>query len=289
MIMLLSVLASWMQAPSTSAEGLKLVAEQGSNASFNDGVLELRGTRGWVRFRRPVLDFDVEFEIRAVTPDADPGLIVRTWLGQRRWPSEGYRLTLPTVVAADPSSLLRGRQRKVKVLQVGKLDLRAAGEWQRVHVAASGPRIRVVVNGTLAGEFGVEDYGGFVMFDNRKGLVEVRNMALRVGEPNEPIPSDVRSAKQIADAGGESAEVIHEVKPVYSPAALRALAKGLVSMEAVVLPDGSVGPVRVTRSLHPDLDISGVAALKAWRFRPATVDNNAVPVVVEVEMTFRLK
>lgn len=216
--MLLFVLASWMQAPSTSAEGLKLVAEQGSNASFNDGVLELRGTRGWVRFRRPVLDFDVEFEIRAVTPDADPGLIVRTWLGQRRWPSEGYRLTLPTVVAADPSSLLRGRQRKVKVLQVGKLDLRAAGEWQRVHVAASGPRIRVAVNG-----------------------------------------------------------------------ALRALAKGLVSMEAVVLPDGSVGPVRVTRSLHPDLDISGVAALKAWRFRPATVDNNAVPVVVEVEMTFRLK
>ena len=70
---------------------------------------------------------------------------------------------------------------------------------------------------------------------------------------------------------------------------MRDLAQGEVRMEAVVLPNGSIGPVRITQSLHRDLDSAAVAALTKWKFRPATVNGRAVAVVVAVEMTFTLK
>lgn len=119
----------------------------------------------------------------------------------------------------------------------------------------------------------------------RKGRVELRNIKLVAGEVNQPIPSDIPRTTQVV-AGGKAPELILEVKPVYTPEAMKADAQGVTCLEAVVSPDGSVGPVRVTRSLHPDLDISAVAALKAWKFRPATMNSNPVPTVVEVEMSF---
>jgi TonB family protein len=70
---------------------------------------------------------------------------------------------------------------------------------------------------------------------------------------------------------------------------MRAMVQGIVTLEAVVSTDGSVGSVRVTRSLHPDLDVSAVAALKAWKFRPATLNGVAVAVLAEVEMSFALR
>src|SRR5688500_9194272 len=83
------------QAPAATTEAPILVHENGSNARSREGVLELRGNKGWVRTEHPVLDFELRFEIRALGPDADPGLIVRTWTG--RWPQTGYRLTVRTV------------------------------------------------------------------------------------------------------------------------------------------------------------------------------------------------
>lgn len=79
-----------------------------------------------------------------------------------------------------------------------------------------------------------------------------------------------------------------EVKPTYSPTALRDKAQGMVRLDCVVLPDGSVGDIRVSQRLHPDLDDEAVRTLRKWRFLPGTKDGVAVPVQVEVEMTFTL-
>jgi TonB family protein len=60
-------------------------------------------------------------------------------------------------------------------------------------------------------------------------------------------------------------------------------------MEVLVLPDGATGAVRILRSLYPDLDASAIDAVKRWRFKPAVLRGHAVPALVEVEMTFKLK
>ena len=82
--------------------------------------------------------------------------------------------------------------------------------------------------------------------------------------------------------------VIREQKPTYPPAVMRDGVQGSVNLECVVLTDGTVGDVRVTKSLHPELDEAAMRTLRQWIFKPGTKDGVAVPVQIEVEMTFTL-
>jgi protein TonB len=92
--------------------------------------------------------------------------------------------------------------------------------------------------------------------------------------------------------GGVSDPVlIHETKPAYTQQAMQAHVHGLVELDAVVLPDGRVGSVRIARSLDSrfGLDERAVEAVKAWRFRPALLAGQPVAVLVRIELTFTLR
>lgn len=82
-----------------------------------------------------------------------------------------------------------------------------------------------------------------------------------------------------------------ETKPVYNDAAMKAGIEGTVLLETIVLADGSVGDVKVVRSLDTmyGLDQAAIDAMKQWRFRPAMKDGSPLRVAVSVEMTFTLK
>jgi periplasmic protein TonB len=86
-------------------------------------------------------------------------------------------------------------------------------------------------------------------------------------------------------------ELIKEVKPSYTGDAMRAKVQGMVTMRAVVNPDGSVGSVEITRSLdsHFGLDEEAVRTVKLWRFRPGLRLGKPVPVQIEIEMSFTLR
>ena len=92
-------------------------------------------------------------------------------------------------------------------------------------------------------------------------------------------------------SGIVSPRVLTEVKPAYTAEAMRAKIQGTVWIEAVVMPDGSVGNVQITRSLDPTfgLDQEAIKAVKRWRFAPGTRMGQAVPVLVEIELTFTLR
>lgn len=92
--------------------------------------------------------------------------------------------------------------------------------------------------------------------------------------------------------GITSPRLLQEVKPNYTADAMRAKVQGVVMLEAVVLADGSVGPVRVTRSLDPTfgLDEEAQRTVRRWRFAPGTNRmGEAVPVLVVIEMAFTLR
>ena len=84
---------------------------------------------------------------------------------------------------------------------------------------------------------------------------------------------------------------IREVKPQYTADAMRAKIQGSVWLEAVVMSDGSVGDVKVTKSLDPvfGLDDEAVWATKQWRFVPGMRFGEPVPVLVVIELTFTLR
>ena len=93
--------------------------------------------------------------------------------------------------------------------------------------------------------------------------------------------------------GVTSPQLIKEVRPNYTADAMRAKVQGVVEMQAIVLPDGSVDPtrIRITRSLDASLglDQQAIVAVKQWRFRPGTREGQPVAVWVNVELTFTLR
>jgi TonB family protein len=84
-------------------------------------------------------------------------------------------------------------------------------------------------------------------------------------------------------------KVVHEVKPAYTAGAREAAIQGVVTLEAVVLPSGEVGDLRVTAPLEPSLDAEAIKAVKQWRFDPGRKDGTPVPVQVSIDVTFTLK
>ena len=91
--------------------------------------------------------------------------------------------------------------------------------------------------------------------------------------------------------GVTSPVVIREVKPQYTAEAMRAKVQGTVWLQCVVMPDGTVGNVQVTKSLDSTfgLDQEAIKAAKQWRFKPGTRLNEPVPVLVTIELTFTLR
>ena len=85
--------------------------------------------------------------------------------------------------------------------------------------------------------------------------------------------------------------LIREVKPQYTSDAMRAKVQGMVLLECVVRPDGSVGDVQVVRSLDSTfgLDQEAVNAARQWRFAPGTRQGEPVSVLVTIELTFTLR
>lgn len=105
---------------------------------------------------------------------------------------------------------------------------------------------------------------------------EVGNSAFR------PTPNDPRVVPP---------KVLHQVPPVYTTAGLRARIVGNVELDAVVLPDGTVGQVRVVKSLDKatGLDDQALGAAREWTFKPGTLDGKPVPMIVGIALTFSLR
>jgi protein TonB len=89
--------------------------------------------------------------------------------------------------------------------------------------------------------------------------------------------------------GVTAPQLIKEVKPRYTESAKTRRITGVVEVRAVVLADGNVGDVTVTRSLDDELDREAVNATRQWTFKPGTREGKPVAVEVSIELTFTLK
>lgn len=91
--------------------------------------------------------------------------------------------------------------------------------------------------------------------------------------------------------GVETPRLVRDVKPAYTADAMRAKVQGVVLLECVVMPDGTVGDIQVKRSLDRTfgLDAEAVKAAKQWRFVPGTRLGQPVPVLVTIELQFSLR
>ena len=84
---------------------------------------------------------------------------------------------------------------------------------------------------------------------------------------------------------------IYDPKPKYTADAMRAKVQGVVVMSAIVLPDGSVTNIQITRSLDQSFGLDEEAKRTAaqWRFRPGTLKGEPVAVRIQIELDFNLR
>lgn len=89
-------------------------------------------------------------------------------------------------------------------------------------------------------------------------------------------------------SGVEPPQLRRRVTPEYTDDALARKIEGIVVLEVVILKSGRVGPARIIRSLDAGLDAKAVAAVREWTFLPGRFRGEAVDVLAEIEVEFRL-
>ena len=84
--------------------------------------------------------------------------------------------------------------------------------------------------------------------------------------------------------------ILKQVDPKYTPDAMRAKVQGMVELEAVVGTNGVITEIRIVKSLDRafGLDEEAIKTAKQWLFRPGVFQGQKVPVVVLIQMEFRL-
>ena len=91
--------------------------------------------------------------------------------------------------------------------------------------------------------------------------------------------------------GVSTPRLVREVKPNYTADAMRAKIQGVALLECVILPDGTVGEVKILNSIDKvhGLDEEAIKAAKQWRFSPGLRFGQPVAVLVKIELTFTLR
>jgi protein TonB len=84
-------------------------------------------------------------------------------------------------------------------------------------------------------------------------------------------------------------QILKEVKADYTEDARRRGVEGEVVLEIVVRRDGSVGDVKLLNGLPGGLNDRAISAVRLWRWAPARRLGQAVDVVVEVAVEFKLR
>ncbi len=121
--------------------------------------------------------------------------------------------------------------------------------------------------------------------------------------PNSPQDGSTQSLDQSAsDSDGERTVVVDEPgkngvgypKCIECPPAQlsdearKAKFGGMVQLQIVIQADGRPTNIVVVKRLGKGLDEKAVEAVRGWRFQPAYRDGKPVPVIVNIEVTFRL-
>jgi periplasmic protein TonB len=83
-------------------------------------------------------------------------------------------------------------------------------------------------------------------------------------------------------------EKVVNVVPVYPPLARAAHVEGVVILETVIDASGNVTSARVLRG-YPMLDQAALDAVQQWKFTPARLNDEAIPVVMTVTVQFKLQ
>lgn len=175
-------------------------------------------------------------------------------------------------------------------------DKSAAAAVQKLFGLSSSPQTEMkIVKEGFRGSFGIEGqfqseivnwFKNQLIFRFRPTLSGVLGGtlgAVKVPPPPPPPPSAQQRLRVDENAG--RASLLQQVRPVYPPLARQARIQGAVVLEAEISKEGTVEKLTVI-SGHPLLVQAAIDAVKQWKYKPLTLNNEPVPVVTNITVNF---
>ncbi|WP_337177031.1 DUF1080 domain-containing protein [Paludisphaera sp.] len=176
-------------APTPLFDGKSLagwVAEQTDRFSVADGLLVSRPGDGWLRSAQVYKNFELELEFRILKEGSEGGLFFRagaeTGAAEPRWPVRGYQVPLGDgegrlMLFGHATSPPRFERDADALNSVAK----PPGEWRKLALRASGPRVEIRLDGALVTTADdVEPDAGHLGLYDKAGDHEWRNLTIRV-------------------------------------------------------------------------------------------------------------
>ena len=152
-------------------------------------------------------------------------------------------------------------------------------------VEAPVPAAPVMAPTGVADETGREAIGSSTLVPESGWPQALSVAGLAIAEPVTPPPqkpavrlhSGIRAPRKIVD-----------VAPAYPLLARQSQVEGVVILEATIDAGGQVQAVRVLRSA-PLLDQAALEAVRQWRYEPAMLNGEPVPVIMTITVQFALR
>jgi TonB family protein len=115
------------------------------------------------------------------------------------------------------------------------------------------------------------------------------DQTVEVSAAGQPRSRSVSGPQRIRVGGVvTAARLISQVKPIYPESAKDAGIEGVVRLQALIGTDGTLVGVSAMPSKDPDLTTAAVEAVKQWRYSPALLNNEPIPVLTTIDVAFRL-
>jgi protein TonB len=102
-----------------------------------------------------------------------------------------------------------------------------------------------------------------------------------------PPPKPVTPARIKQGGNVTAASIINQTRPTYPPLARQARIQGNVVLHAIIDKEGRVAQLEVV-SGHPLLVQAALDAVKQWRYKPTTLNGDAVEVDTTITVTFTM-
>ena len=93
---------------------------------------------------------------------------------------------------------------------------------------------------------------------------------------------------QMSESGVVAPKQLYSPEPEFSEKSRREKMAGVVGIILAVGTDGLPRDLQIACSSVPENNENAVAAVKTWRFAPATKDGKPVAVAIEVDISFKL-
>jgi TonB family protein len=265
--------------------------EEHQNASISGTTMEVAARAGVVHTQRSGWgNFDLLFDVH-IDETADASLIL---FGVTP-PKDTGALTgraVPLLKAASIQPDQNFPPVAVDAAQFATAQRRATGEWQAYALSRRDSSIVVSLNGGVIAKTQVpEDEDGWIGVRTSGGRVTIRDLRFNSIASAKYRPADFPQG--VARPGGAVAlpKLRREMKPAYTADAMRRKIQGVAMVEAIVEKDGTVGPLRLVRSVDSryGLDDEAVKCAKQWLFEPGTIEGEPARVLISIELTFTLR